>query len=185
MTDSANSERERLDLSRFEGHTPAGKSWADIVADLALGLGLGRGSMTDQALMLAAPDLLAELTSLRGEADGLRSSMSRKDEEISERSEEIEELKAEIEGLRAELTNIAEAKRFDREHFDDDTSFADWAQSRARWRLGQCDNCGDSGWHTEYGNDGVPCGDSPCSKCNPNGDALRAAAQAEGRQEGK
>ena len=31
-----------------------------------------------------------------------------------------------------ELRNIAEAKRFDRERFDDDTSFADWAQSRAR-----------------------------------------------------
>ena len=38
--------------------------------------------------------------------------------------------------LRQELQNIAEAKRFDREHFDDDTSFADWAQSRARRALG-------------------------------------------------
>lgn len=35
-----------------------------------------------------------------------------------------------------ELRNIAEAKRFDRERFDDDTSFADWAQSRARHALG-------------------------------------------------
>jgi hypothetical protein len=34
-----------------------------------------------------------------------------------------------------ELRNIAEAKRFDRKHFDDDTSFADWAQSRARYTL--------------------------------------------------
>jgi len=31
-----------------------------------------------------------------------------------------------------ELGYIANAKRFDREKFDDDTSFADWAQSRAR-----------------------------------------------------
>lgn len=35
-----------------------------------------------------------------------------------------------------ELRNIAEAKRYDRERFDDDTSFADWAQSRARHALG-------------------------------------------------
>lgn len=34
-----------------------------------------------------------------------------------------------------EIRNIAEAKRFDRERFDDDTSFADWAQSRARHAL--------------------------------------------------
>jgi len=34
-----------------------------------------------------------------------------------------------------ELRNIAEAKRFDRERFDDDTAFADWAQSRARHAL--------------------------------------------------
>jgi hypothetical protein len=31
-----------------------------------------------------------------------------------------------------ELKNIAEAKRFNRDHFDDDTAFADWVQSRAR-----------------------------------------------------
>lgn len=36
---------------------------------------------------------------------------------------------------RAELRNLVEAKRFDRERFDDDTSFADWAQSRARHAL--------------------------------------------------
>jgi hypothetical protein len=34
-----------------------------------------------------------------------------------------------------ELRHIAEAKRFDRTAFDDDTAFADWAQSRARWTL--------------------------------------------------
>jgi hypothetical protein len=34
-----------------------------------------------------------------------------------------------------ELRNIAEAKRFDRERFDDDASFSDWAQSRARHAL--------------------------------------------------
>lgn len=38
-----------------------------------------------------------------------------------------------------ELRNIAEAKRSDREHFDDDTSFADWAQSRASHALGDDD----------------------------------------------
>jgi hypothetical protein len=35
----------------------------------------------------------------------------------------------------AELNYIANAKRFDRDRFDDDTSFADWAQSRARHTL--------------------------------------------------
>lgn len=39
---------------------------------------------------------------------------------------------AECDRLRAELANIANAKRFDRKTFDDDTAFADWAQSRAR-----------------------------------------------------
>jgi len=34
--------------------------------------------------------------------------------------------------LLAELQNIADAKRFDRKHFGDDTAFSDWAQSRAR-----------------------------------------------------
>jgi hypothetical protein len=32
----------------------------------------------------------------------------------------------------AELRNIADARRFDRTCFDDDTAFADWAQNRAR-----------------------------------------------------
>lgn len=41
--------------------------------------------------------------------------------------------------------------------------------------IGYCEDCGGSGWHTEYGNDGVPCGDSPCDTCNPNGDAEREA----------
>lgn len=31
-----------------------------------------------------------------------------------------------------ELENIVKAKRFDHEHFEDDTAFADWVQSRAR-----------------------------------------------------
>ena len=34
-----------------------------------------------------------------------------------------------------ELGNIANAQRFDRERFDDDSAFADWAQSRARFIL--------------------------------------------------
>jgi hypothetical protein len=34
-----------------------------------------------------------------------------------------------------ELINIANAKRFDREMFADDTEFADWVQSRARHTL--------------------------------------------------
>lgn len=34
-----------------------------------------------------------------------------------------------------ELWNIAHAKRFRKTHFDDDTSFADWAQSRATHTL--------------------------------------------------
>ena len=38
----------------------------------------------------------------------------------------------EREAYRAELLNIANARRFDRKAFRDDTEFADWAQSRAR-----------------------------------------------------
>lgn len=37
----------------------------------------------------------------------------------------------------AELRNIAEAKRFDREYFECDAEFADWAQSRARHTLAE------------------------------------------------
>ena len=37
---------------------------------------------------------------------------------------------------RAELHSIANAKRFDRSRFVDDTEFADWAQNRARAALG-------------------------------------------------
>jgi hypothetical protein len=37
-----------------------------------------------------------------------------------------------------ELENIVKAKRFDRETFDDDTAFADWAQNRARHTLARC-----------------------------------------------
>jgi hypothetical protein len=38
-------------------------------------------------------------------------------------------------GALDELSNIANAKRFDRETFADDTEFADWAQNRARHTL--------------------------------------------------
>ena len=34
-----------------------------------------------------------------------------------------------------ELRNIANAKRFDKERFSDDSAFADWAQSRCRGTL--------------------------------------------------
>lgn len=49
----------------------------------------------------------------------------------------------EIDRLRRELLNIAEAKRFDRTVFDDDTEFADWAQSRCRY-LGRGDAAADA-----------------------------------------
>lgn len=37
-----------------------------------------------------------------------------------------------------ELDNIVRARRTDRECFDNDTAFADWAQSRARHTLAEC-----------------------------------------------
>lgn len=37
--------------------------------------------------------------------------------------------------LRDELLNIANAQRFNRKDFSDDSEFASWAQSRARWTL--------------------------------------------------
>lgn len=56
-----------------------------------------------------------------------------------------------------ELRNIAEAKRFDRERFDNDTSFADWAQSRARHAL-------DDAWPEKPPRD-VPC---ECASVGPD-----------------
>lgn len=44
-----------------------------------------------------------------------------------------------IEAAVQELRNIADAKRFDKKCFDDDTTFADWAQSRARFTLAEFD----------------------------------------------
>lgn len=37
--------------------------------------------------------------------------------------------------LLAELQNIANAKRFDREAFESDTAFVEWARSRARYAI--------------------------------------------------
>lgn len=47
----------------------------------------------------------------------------------------LQEAVDEIDRLRKELRNIAEAKRFDRSVFEDDTEFADWAQSRCRYQI--------------------------------------------------
>lgn len=55
----------------------------------------------------------------------------------------LEEAADEIERLRGELANIANAKRFDRSVFDDDTVFADWAQSRCRY-VGRGDAAADA-----------------------------------------
>ena len=37
--------------------------------------------------------------------------------------------------LLAELQSIANAKRFDREAFENDTAFVEWARSRAHWAI--------------------------------------------------
>lgn len=50
-----------------------------------------------------------------------------------------DELAGERDALAAELRNIVHAKRYDRGHFESDTVFADWAQSRASFTL--------SNWH--------------------------------------
>ena len=42
-------------------------------------------------------------------------------------------LELEAERYRAELLNIVNAERYNDEHFSDDSCFADWAQSRARF----------------------------------------------------
>lgn len=47
--------------------------------------------------------------------------------------EELARLRDERNTYLAELMNIGNAKRYDRQFFDDDTAFADWAQNRARW----------------------------------------------------
>ncbi len=51
---------------------------------------------------------------------------------LAKRAEEAE---GKLCAARDELGNIANAKRFQRDHFRDDTEFADWAQSRARFTL--------------------------------------------------
>lgn len=60
--------------------------------------------------------------------------------EVWKRAEAAEQLadglQRDASEYRSELMNIAKAKRFNREYFDDDTAFADWAQSRARFTLG-------------------------------------------------
>jgi hypothetical protein len=57
------------------------------------------------------------------------------DELLRLRSPPATEAKSQAEQMRDPATvihYIAHAKRFDRFHFDDDTAFADWAQSLAR-----------------------------------------------------
>lgn len=56
-------------------------------------------------------------------------------EKIDALRQRVEELEGQAAELLAELANIALAKRFDRTQFDDDSSFADWAQSRARQHI--------------------------------------------------
>lgn len=52
-----------------------------------------------------------------------------------EAAEKIQALESQNERLRGELENIVNAKRFDPEHFCDDSQFVDWAISRARAAL--------------------------------------------------
>jgi hypothetical protein len=49
----------------------------------------------------------------------------------------------ELERMQTELLNIANAKRFDRSVFEDDTVFADWAQARCRY-VGRGDAAADA-----------------------------------------
>lgn len=68
--------------------------------------------------------------------------------ELAEKYKECEQLEAHVKELepqlcaaREELSNIANAKRFDPEVFEDNKSFADWAQSRARHTLSSIASC--------------------------------------------
>jgi hypothetical protein len=54
---------------------------------------------------------------------------------FTEAAEIIRSLADQVEALESELSNIAEARRNDRLYFANDTDFADWAQSRARFTL--------------------------------------------------
>jgi hypothetical protein len=42
---------------------------------------------------------------------------------------------AERDALKAELENFVDAKRYDKDHFEDDSYFADWVQSRAAFAI--------------------------------------------------
>jgi len=50
-------------------------------------------------------------------------------------ADKLELAKQQRDELLDELKNIADARRFNKEHFENDTSFADWAQSRARFAI--------------------------------------------------
>jgi ABC-type Na+ efflux pump permease subunit len=81
----------------------------------------------------------AQLEAAREEVAEVRRVANAAKELVVINREERDAAQARVRVLEEELTNIAQARRFDRMYFDDDTAFADWAQSRARWTLGKAD----------------------------------------------
>ncbi|HEY8781821.1 MAG TPA: hypothetical protein VIM16_09420 [Mucilaginibacter sp.] len=57
------------------------------------------------------------------------------EQQLAAANNTIEQLQAKVAELRDELSNIAKANRFDKERFENDSCFADWAQSRSRHTL--------------------------------------------------
>ena len=54
-----------------------------------------------------------------------------------------------LERMQKELLNIANAKRFDRSVFEDDTVFADWVQARCRY-VGRGDAAADAAHKADF-----------------------------------
>ena len=100
------------------------------------------------------PHPIAAAQSLLRRAEQAESALARCKEDLEElRADNVEISRVALadksarEAVVAELRIIVDAKRFDRKHFDDDTAFADWVQSRARHAIaspdvgGACPTC--------------------------------------------
>lgn len=53
---------------------------------------------------------------------------------INELEQELQTT-AERDALKTELQNLVDAKRYNKDHFEDDSCFADWVQSRAAFAI--------------------------------------------------
>lgn len=99
------------------------------------------------SLMLKSAETGADLYCELCDAQSGRRDAEQMEAELQERIAEQDEEIARMRLCQQELSNIATAKRFDRSVFDDDSAFADWAQSRCRY-VGRGDAAADIAMRT-------------------------------------